>query len=280
MLKKQIVLVALAFTLVFAGCETPTENGSKSQTSKDKVAIQEQNVKEDSLVEQKDEAKSGSQEQKIISSEEQEFNASGRAKAIESESDMWPLFEDKKTGFTLNYPMNTVLVDNSSLNLNSEMPQVRISVLDIGEKVNPWDLEKEGDQKNIEELASGKFGTTGENALEVSKKVEMVGNVFAQDFVVLTRIDMCNVTLERKRLFYFNNKKIEVTGFGSIPKVKELMPEYFTTDKENCGLEKVWDLKKLDNFYSQLINKKAPAEIQGWYDNFDKMMDTVVFLHK
>jgi hypothetical protein len=259
MFKKRIVLLALAFLFVFAGCDAETANNLKDQPVKEKIATQEQ---------------------KTISSQEQEFNESGRAKAIESESDMWPLFEDKNTGFTMNYPMNTVLVDNSSFTLNSEMPQVRITVLDVGEKVNPWDLDKEGDQKNIEDLAGGNFGMSGENAVEASKKVAMVANVFGQDLVVLTRIDMCNVTLERKRLFYFNNKKIEVTGFGSVPKVKELMPEYFTTDKANCGAEKVWEQKKLDGFYSQLVNKKAPAEIQDWYDNFDKMMDTVVFLHK
>ena len=39
-----------------------------------------------------------------ISDEEKEFNASGRAKAIEDETDLWMFHEDEKAGFSIKYP--------------------------------------------------------------------------------------------------------------------------------------------------------------------------------
>ncbi|MFZ2153651.1 MAG: hypothetical protein WAV16_00250 [Candidatus Moraniibacteriota bacterium] len=267
MFKKQIIFPALALCLVLSGCGTSKEvSVIEPVTSQKEVSV----------------TTPATQTQPTLSQEEQDFNNSGRAKAIidNKEMDTWPLYENDKVGFSLHYPMNTILVDEDSFVLGSEMPQIKIGIREIGAMENPWDMNEAEALKNIEDLAGGSFGKNNENALESSKKVSMVGNIFAQDFMVLSRFEICNVTLEHKSLFYFNNKQIEITAYAPIQKVKKEMADYFTTNKENCGEDKVWNLEKQNQFYAQLANKKAPSEIQAWYDNFEKMLDTLEFMHK
>ena len=60
---------------------------------------------------------------------ELEFNNSGRAKAIEGETDLWQFYEDKDTGFTIKYPHNVSLGrDDSNLALDIEV--IKIDDLD------------------------------------------------------------------------------------------------------------------------------------------------------
>lgn len=259
-------IIVLCVVFVLCGCGKVEKSGEKQSISQEITSTEQ---------------RPGEKLAQENNAAEEEFNASGRAKAIDNDLDMWMLYEDAKTGFSFQYPTDTVLVDDSSFMLGSETPQVKVTVqnMDMIEE-GPWSISAEQVKKNIEDLSGGNFGVTGDNALEYSKKVSMAGHLFAQDFMVLSRLDMCNVTVERKLTFYFNNNQIEIVDYAPINKVIGLMPEYFTTDEGNCGTDHVWDLTKHAQFYTALSEQKAPEEIQEWYDNFDKMIGTIEFAHK
>ncbi|MFA7171525.1 MAG: hypothetical protein WC180_06045, partial [Candidatus Paceibacterota bacterium] len=211
---------------------------------------------------------------------EEEFNNSGQAKAIEKESDLWPVFEDAEVGFSVHYPQDANLVDQKESVTEADGIYYKIDVRDFGEGDLPRDLSAEEAQKNVESLSSGEFGINHENSLELSQKVRSVGFLFAQDFMVLSRFDVCSVTMERTLLFYFNNKQISITAYAPINVLQKTMPEYFISDKENCGEQSRWNFDKQNEFYQQLADKKAPADIQQWFDNFDKMAETIIFDHR
>ena len=58
------------------------------------------------------------------------------------------------------------------------------------------------------------------------------------------------------------------------------IPEYFYIDEPNCAQEKIWNLKKQDEFYQKLEDGQAPLEIQQWYDDFEKISESVIFAHR
>lgn len=208
---------------------------------------------------------------------EEEFNNSWSAKAIESETDLWNYFDDENVGFSLNYPPAMTLLNKDEYVDDLYKAYFKISMKDIWISEDPMDLSVEEEVKNIETLASWEFWENFDMIFDKSKNVKSVWFLFAQDYMVLSRFEVCDVTLERSLLFYYNNKQITLTSFAPINKFKELMPEYFTTDKVNCGEEIMWNLDKQNEFYETLINKEAPQEIQTWFDNFDKMSEAIVF---
>jgi len=215
-----------------------------------------------------------------ISPEEKEFNESGRTKAIEKETDLWQIYDNPEVGISLNYPMGITLLKENEYNKNKEETYIKIRLKDIGEKEEPMDLSPEDEMKNIETLHSGKFGIGRGFSLENSEKVKTVGFLFAQDFMTLTRFEICNVTLERSLIFYFNNKEITITLYGPIDTLKETMPEYFTVNEENCAEEKIWDFEKQTNFYEELSNGNGSSKIQEWFDLFDQISETIIFAHR
>ena len=81
-------------------------------------------------------------------------------------------------------------------------------------------------------------------------------------------------------LFYFNNKEITITLYGPVDKLKTTMPEYFTVDEANCGMDTIWDFDKQNDFYEALANGKGSKEIQEWFDLFDQISETIIFVHR
>lgn len=215
-----------------------------------------------------------------ISEEEKAFNESGQAKAIEDETDMWKVYEDKEAGISFSYPLDVKLIDSTVNIPDPKEKYIGIRTREIGKVENPMDFSKEDDLKNIEALAQGEYGLNFDFALEPSKKVASVGFLFAQDYVVLSRIEVCNVTLERSLLFYHNNKQIIITSVAPIDTLKSTMPEYFALNKENCGEEKVWDLAKQEAFYQTLENQKGSPEIQSWYNQFGQIIEKIMITNK
>ena len=90
----------------------------------------------------------------IDKTDEQEFNDSGRAKAIENETDLWKFYNYDKEGFSIKYP--------SELSLNIKTTQ--IDLLDYP------GFGKQEALKNIEDLNQGNYGDDFDWPLEVSKK--------------------------------------------------------------------------------------------------------------
>lgn len=212
---------------------------------------------------------------------EEEFNNSWRAKAIESETDLWNFFQNEEIWFSLNYPLNEILLSKDEYKTNEDDFYFKIDIKEIWENNDePMRLSNTEEMETIAELSAWNFWKNPDFTFENSKKVTSIGNIFAQDYLVLSRFDVCDITLERAVVFYFNNKEIKLTSFASINKLKESMPEYFTIDESNCGTISMWNNEKQNDFYNSLIEWTAPDEIQTWFNDFDKMSESIIFDNK
>lgn len=230
-----------------------------------------------------------------FSETERKFNESGRAKAygeeeillqksgqlkyIEDENGNWKIYNNPQIGFSIQYPSDTIVLTESQKK-DPTKQSIKIRLKDMGVKEIPLDLTPEEEIQNVQSLTSGKFGINHDFPFPLSKKVESVGFLFAQDFLTLSRFEVCDVTLERKLVFYFNNKEITITSYAPTTTLKETMPEYFTVDEKNCGKEKMWNHQKQNEFYKKLESGNGSEEIQIWFDDFDQIIETVIFTHK
>ena len=93
--------------------------------------------------------------------------------------------------------------------------------------------------------------------------------------MVLGRFEVCNVTFERKLLFYNNNYQIVITSSGPEKDIIDSMPQYFEINSSNCGNEKVWDFDKQAQFYQDLVDGKGSDVAQDWFNTFDDIISTI-----
>ena len=258
---KKIILILFIFPLLMgAACSKTKSIPSQDNLPKD--------TSSDSKVEEK------------ISPEEKEFNNSGQAKAIEDESDLWPFYNNDEVGISFNYPPGIILLEDGTMMNDTRQSYLDVEIKNIGEQINPWDLDKEESMNNIEALSAGEFGKATGFPFQESQQVKSVGFLFAQDYMVLGRFEVCDVALERKLRFYFNNKEITLTLFGPTNTLKETMFEYSASDANNCGRTIMWNFDKQSEFYQKLKTNQAAPEIQNWYDNFDLISEEIIFAHR
>lgn len=201
---------------------------------------------------------------------ELEFNKSGRAKAIEGETDLWQFYESEEAGFSLKYPHNVVL-DGKDGNLSLTVEVVKIDDLDYPSFV------KEDVLEDIQSLKDGKYGEKyGHDwPLSISEKVRNLGILNGQDYVVLSRFEICDVTFERRLLFYNNDYRVLITLEEAKSNIVDNLPQYFELNEENCGTEAIWNFDKQDQFYKELAAGKSFFTAQEWFDTFDKIVDTI-----
>jgi hypothetical protein len=210
--------------------------------------------------------------------EEQEFNDSGRAKAVEDETDLWPVYNSEEVGFSVQHPVDVEMLAGASK--EGDKTYFAVNLREIGGPEAPGELGYDDQMESIQDLTSGQFGVPQGFSLEESRQVKSVGFLFAQDFMTLGRFEVCDVTLERTLLFYFNNQQISIRLFGPIDTLQSTMPEYFEQDETNCGSELAWDFDKQAEFYESLAAGNGSPEIQAWYDMFDQIAETVIFAHR
>ncbi len=189
-------------------------------------------------------------------------------------------YDNPEIGFSFEYSSDIHLLKEGSYASDPNQSYLHVELKNIGEKIDPMDFDKEDAIKNIESLSAGKFGLEYDFAFQPSKQVRSVGFLFAQDFLVLARFEICSVVLERKLLFYFNNKQIVITLNAPVKKLKESMAEYFTINEENCGDEQIWDFEKQEEFYNRLLAGSASTEIQKWFNAFEQISESIIFSHR
>lgn len=207
-----------------------------------------------------------------LSEQEMEFNQSGRAKAIENETDLWQYYEDAKAGFSIKYPHNVSFGEpeqGSPFYLTVQSEKVDLLEGTMG-------FDKETALKNIGYLEKGEYGTDVDWPLEQSKRIRKIGAVKGQEFMVLSRFEVCSVVFERKLYFFNNNYQIVITLNGPEDEIVKSAPEYFQIDQENCGAEKIWDFQKQRLFFENLENNKEPEPAQTWFNLFDEIAGTIV----
>lgn len=259
---KKTISLFLVFTLFLSlvGCINPasktTDNPIKKTTN---GSQKEEKIQEEAT---------GSNT--VVKNEESKQNATNNDNQSKQK------YENTNLGISFEYPAQVVLIDENTTP-SPDQESLKIETKEIGKTQNPSDLSPEDETKNIEALAGGNFGLNIDWPLASSKKVRPVGFLFAQDFVVLSRFDVCNVTLERKLLFYYNNQQVIITLYAPVNKLKATMPDYFTTDSTNCSTEKIWNFDQQEKFYNQLVAGTASPEIQKWYSNFDQISESIIF---
>ncbi|MBN2086786.1 hypothetical protein JW758_00395 [Candidatus Peregrinibacteria bacterium] len=199
---------------------------------------------------------------------EDEFNASGRAKAILDESDLWMVYEDEDAGLEFKYPLNVSMEEGSDFLLTVES-----SPIDILEGTMGFD--KETAEINMKELANGEYGTDVDFPFEASKEVRKLGSVNAQEFVVLGRFEVCDVRFEKKLYFFNAGNQIVITLSTPIEKLIEESPVYFTTDEANCGEQKIWNFDNQNMFWENIVNKKDSQTAQDALKAFDDIANTI-----
>lgn len=199
--------------------------------------------------------------------EEIKFEESGRAKAIENETDLWQIYENAKTGFSFKFPHNFAIDENL---------RIQIDAIDALGK-QPLNFTTATAQNNRDALARNEFGEEIDWPLAISEKVKNIGELNAQDFLVVSRFEVCDVTFERKLIFYANDRQIVFTLVGDRDEIIAENSEFFTTNVENCGDEQIWDFEKQNDFYEKLANKNGGAIAQKWFDDFDAIVATLEF---
>lgn len=215
--------------------------------------------------------------EEVFTPEEIAFNESGRAKAIEDETDLWAVYENDVLDIEFKYPMSLTLLEADEYNMNSDQSYIKVEITDPdGEgEDEPLMLSSDEMEETMEALEDGKFGLEQDFPIQSSKKVKALGSQNAQDFMVLSRFEVCDVTLERKFAFYQYGQEVVITIFASKDELQSTMPDYFTVDYDNCGDDSIWDHAKQDEFYTALENGDGSNEIQYWFDSIDQMMDTI-----
>jgi len=201
---------------------------------------------------------------------ELEFNESGRAKEVNGETDLWQFFVHKDAGFSLKYPYNVVL-DGNEGNLSLAIEVVKIDDLDYP------GFDKAEVLKDVQALKDNKLTENSGQywGLPLSEKIRNLGELNGQEMMVLSRFEVCNVTFERKLLFYHNGYQVVLTLEETKSNIVDNSPQYFELNEENCGIEAIWDFEKQDQFYNDLVAGGSFFTAQEWFDTFDKIIDTI-----
>jgi len=216
---------------------------------------------------QKQETQKTNENQFQISKEEQEFNDSGRAKAIEDETDLWQVYEDK-SGFTVKYPGNVALGDSKD-GLSLKIESTKINDLN-----GTLGYNKETAIKNKQAIENGQVGENVDFPFEDSMSIIELGRTPARDFVVFSRFDVCNVVFERKAYFFKDDYQVVVTLSTPKEQIVKSYPQYFKIDKANCGNEMIWNFDKQKEFYEKA--KKGELGVASeWLTTFDSIIKTL-----
>jgi len=199
-----------------------------------------------------------------------EPNKNTPEKTTKPETDLWQVYEDQSVGFSFKYPPTVVLENGEKGNLALTVESILIDELDYP------GFDKTEVLNDVQLLISGQPGTNYSDwALDLSEKIRNLGKINAQEFMVLSRFEVCSVVFERKLLFYHNNYRVIITLKETKSNIVDNLPQYFETNEENCGTNVIWNFDKQEQFYRDLVVGKSFFTAQEWFDTFDKIINTI-----
>lgn len=206
---------------------------------------------------------------------EEEFNASGRAKAVEQESDLWPTHHDDAAGIMLGYPPEVTLDEDGKAGDTLRLTVSAMSIADMPESA-PMGHGTDTALPNMTALEKGELGRVVDFSIPDSEKVRTLKDgINAQEYMVVARFEVCDVTFQRILNFFNNDHQVTVTVHGPKATIVAENPQYFTTDSENCGDETIWNFDKQADFYATLKAGTLGGTAQTWFDTFDDIADTI-----
>ncbi len=245
-MKKTFILFIVSFLLILSGCSWKP---SASPAGQDEP-----------------------RQEADMSQEEKDFNASGQAKAILDETDMWMYHVEEGPNFGIKYPHDVDLNERGANDLLLTVESKKVGELD-----GTMGFNKETALKNMASLANKEYGEPVDWPVPGSKRVASRGSLNAQNFMVAGRFDICDVAFEDKLYFFKDNYQIVITLIGDKDAIMESMPEYFEADAENCSGKKRWSENKQSEFYQAVMDGTASEEAKYWNDLFYKIIATIEF---
>ncbi len=182
-------------------------------------------------------------------------------------------YVNEDLGFSFQYP------ENISININNNNV---LSLSVKSEKINslnyPMNYNKETAKLDRISLSQGNYGQGPDWPLDISKKVRNIyGPINAQEFMVLSRFEICDVTFERRLIFYYDDHQVIITLYGNKNNIISENPSYFKFDQINCSNQKIWDSSKQNQFYNDLNNNLLSGNAQNWFNLFDNIIETINF---
>jgi hypothetical protein len=257
-MNKKLKILLIITVLLLTGCSKKIDSNNKKEVGNNQLAQNEENINGNNKY------------------SEDDFINQGSAKAILDETDLWTFHEDKNTGFNLKYPHDITFNDKN--NKNGINLLVEVDKIDSLESTMGYN--KETALKNKKSLSDGNFGESVDFPQNVSKKISLVDGVSAQDFLVLSRFEVCNVTFERKLYFFVEDFQVLITLSGPTEGFVDALDDYLAIDTVNCGNQKIWTNDSQNKFYEDLKSVSAPESVQYWYDVFDKIIKTIDIYEK
>jgi len=175
----------------------------------------------------------------------------------------WKTYSDNKAGFSFKYP-DTILVNEETKNSEKIVVSVSADKLSEISEDLPLSMGRGEALKEKARLASGE----GEGLVKI-------GDLYGQISTTLAQYEVCSVMFSKKLVFYPGEYRVILTLIAPKNIVIAEMPEFFTTDTENCGTEKIWDFDRMTEFETTLENNKGTGKAQEWHNTFSGIMSTV-----
>jgi len=221
----------------------------------------------------------------------------------------WKLFTDDKVGYSLKYPPELKTKQTSTNGLKENIARIIIPVASAAglppntwgfksdflvfdiyrEKLEDMDNEanfhpgypglttKEEILQDEESLKNGQFGSSiGFSEKQSQKVVKIDNSLYGKEFTILRQFEICDVLPTRTFIFFKNGYKVSVTlQAWAVDKIESELPQYFTTNQENCGDSLIW--KNSSQFYDDLASGTIDSETEVgiWYNTFDKIISTI-----
>jgi len=194
-------------------------------------------------------------------------------------------YYNHEADFYLEYPADTVVF---TTNPYEKIPADKLLLYVKTEKIDDADSKKtlgydsETAIKDEKELAEGDFGEEIDMPFEPSKKVIKIGNIFAKEFIVFSRFDVCDVVFERILIFYNKGYRITIGVCAEKDGIIKQNPTFFTYDTENCSENLlVWKRNSKESygqnmFYENLLSKSLKNDASMWYGAFDEIKERII----
>jgi hypothetical protein len=197
---------------------------------------------------------------------------SGPVRTHADETDGWLSFVDTSAGLLVAYPPD---IDFASNEFGATY-RLDVEVKPVFGLSAPLGYDEETARENAIALMYGKYGQSVDFSLTASERVRDISGTGAQDFLVLSRFEVCDVIFERKLYFVYNEHLIVLTLSADVESVLPSVLEYLATDMENCGERPMWIFDLQSKLFEVLEAGTAPTPVQRWYDLFDQIAGTIV----
>lgn len=196
---------------------------------------------------------------------------------LEGKSEDYQTMSDQKAGYFLKIPSEMKAKEGG---FESEFLYISINrekLSNISEGYRYLGYDKEEILKDKESLENGEFGFKYPFSSN-RKVVEIDGQIYGKEFSTIGMFEICDVQAGSTLIFFKNDYKVEINvgvKYELLNDMSAQIPEYFTTNEENCGDKLIWP--ENSTFFEDLENGIIRKEtIAGsWYYMFNELVSSI-----